>query len=105
MIAVSHWDLKHWLWSCLGSMALIPFLILSASGQQSEQLQAQLQQLKQQYEVTTHELSNAWRLWNSRSKKTKRTEKKQNRRRSRRLSWQRSKFINFLNIQLRAKMN
>ena len=56
MIAVSHRDLKHWLWSCLGSMVLIPFLILSASGQQSKQLQAQLQQLIQQYEVTTHDL-------------------------------------------------
>lgn len=56
MIAVSHRDLKHWLRSCLGSMVLIPFLILSASGQQSKQLQAQLQQLIQQYEVTTHDL-------------------------------------------------
>src|SRR5208282_3009890 len=56
MIAVSRRDRKRQLWSCLRSAAMIPFLILSARGQQTDQLQEQLQQLKRQYEVTTHDL-------------------------------------------------
>ena len=56
MIAVSHKDLKRRLWSCLCSAAMIPCLILSARGQQIDPLQQQLQQLKQQYEATTHDL-------------------------------------------------
>ena len=56
MIAVSHKDLKRWLWSCLCSTAMIPCLILSARGQQIDPLQQQLQQLKQQHEATTHDL-------------------------------------------------
>src|ERR1700722_14906776 len=56
MIAVSRRDRKRQLWSCLRSAAMIPFLILPAGGQQTDQLQEQLQQLKQQYETTTHDL-------------------------------------------------
>lgn len=37
-------------------MAMISFGSLSASGQQSDQLEQQLQELKQQYAMTTHEL-------------------------------------------------
>src|SRR5580658_5884666 len=56
MIAVSHKDLKRRLWSCLCSAVMIPCLILSAHGQQIDPLQQQLEQLKQQYEATTHDL-------------------------------------------------
>src|SRR5208282_1717985 len=56
MIAGSRRDRKRQLWSCLRSAAMIPFLILSARGQQTDQLQEQLQQLKRQYDVTTHDL-------------------------------------------------
>src|SRR5271168_1808061 len=54
MIAVSLRN--RWLWSCLSSAATLFFLILPSSGQQTDQLQEQLEQLKQQYETTTHDL-------------------------------------------------
>src|SRR5580658_3306110 len=56
MIAVSHGDSRRRLWSYLSYAAMITFLILPAAGQQTDQLQEQLQQLKQQYETTTHDL-------------------------------------------------
>ena len=42
-----------WAVSC---MALVAFGVLSAQGQQRDNLEKQLQQLKQQYDTTTHEL-------------------------------------------------
>ena len=43
----------RWLTCCV---AMISFAGLSAAGQQSDQLQEQLQQLKQQYDATTRDL-------------------------------------------------
>ena len=62
MIAGSccHW--KRRLSRFIGCMAMIPFVVLTArgqqaaAGQQTDQLQQQLQQLKQQYDSTTHDL-------------------------------------------------
>ncbi len=50
----SHWKRPlRWLACCV---AMVSFAGLSATGQQSDQFQEQLQQLKQQYDTTTHDL-------------------------------------------------
>src|SRR5277367_1674253 len=56
MISVSRKDQRLYFMSFLCSTAMIPFLILPAVGQQTDELQEQLQQLKQQYDTTTHDL-------------------------------------------------
>src|SRR5271156_6556946 len=56
MIAVSRKGQRRCFMSFLCSTAMIPFLILPAVGQQTDELQEQLQQLKQQYDTTTHDL-------------------------------------------------
>src|SRR5271155_5932008 len=56
MISVSRKDQRLYFMSFLCSTAMIPFLILPAVGQQSDHLLEQLQQLKQQYDTTTHDL-------------------------------------------------
>jgi maltoporin len=48
----SKWPLGWLIW-CI---AMIPFAVVSATGQQADQLDQQLQQLKQQYEETTRNL-------------------------------------------------
>jgi maltoporin len=56
MTAVSRTDWKgplRWLIRCI---AMIPLAVLSATGQQADQLEQQLQQLRQQYEETTRNL-------------------------------------------------
>ncbi len=76
MVVESHHDWKRPVRWFLGGIAILSFGSVAATGQQTDQLQEELQQLKQQYEATTHDLEQRIAVLEEQIEKQKQAEEK-----------------------------